>query len=251
MSCGWRGKNYLLRVGKRLIYLCINVSHMKPPLKFKSTLLVALIAAGSASISSAATMIAGSGIIVTVNSINSTGNFPPQSVVDGTGLSTTTGVHGSGGNSEWYTSNGITPAESWISFDLGATVVLDSIHVWNAVQYTGFGIDQLDIYVSTLASPGDPEGAGAGDWTQIGTDVNFAVGSATSTGFDLETQTGISLPTTAVRHVAFYSDTQHGGGNNYLGLAEVQFFEADAVPEPSAVLLGGLGVLALLRRRRH
>ena len=52
----------------------------------------------------------------------------------------------------------------------------------------------------------------------------FARGQAPISGFDLETQTGISLPTTGVRHVAFYADSQISGGNNYAGLAEVQFF---------------------------
>jgi len=176
-------------------------------------------------------LIDGSGITVTVSSINGTGTtFPPQSVVNGVGLNVTTGVHGSGGNSEWYTNNGQSPANSWISFDLGSSVVLDSVRVWNATQYPGYGIAQLDIYVSTLASPGDPEGAGSGDWTQIGTNVLFTTGAAPNYGFDLETQTGISLPTTAVRHVRFASDTQIGGGSNYLGLAEVQFFAAVAGP---------------------
>ncbi len=171
-------------------------------------------------------LIDGSGITVTVSSINGTGTvFPPQSVVDGTGLNGS-GEHGEKGSSEWYTNNGQSPLDSWISFDLGASVVLDSVHVWNATQYVDYGIAQLDIYVSTLVSPGDPEGAGAGDWTKIATDVFFAAAGSPNVGFDLENQTGISLPTTAVRHVRFESDTQIGGGSNYLGLAEVQFFAA-------------------------
>lgn len=176
-------------------------------------------------------LIAGSAITVTVSSINGTGTtFPPQSVVDGTGLNATTGVHGSGGGSEWYTNNGQSPVDSWISFDLGSSVVLDSIHVWNATQYINYGIKQVDIYVSNLVSPGDPEGAGAGDWTKIGTDVFFAAAGSPNVGFDLETQTGISLPATAVRHVRLESDTQIGGGTNYLGLAEVRFFAAGVGP---------------------
>ena len=212
-----------------------------------TSLVLALAVTGSAS----AALIDGSGITVTVNSINSTGNFPPQSVVDGTGLNGS-GEHASGGLSEWYTNNGNNPAESWIAFDLGANYVLDSMHVWNTTQYVDFGIATLDIYVSTLVSPGDPEGAagpgGAGDWTQIGNNVSFAAAGSPNIGFDLETQTGISLPTTAVRHVRFEVDTAINS-NNYVGLAEVQF---TAIPEPGSLAFGlGLGGLLIARRRRQ
>jgi hypothetical protein len=127
--------------------------------------------------------------------------------------------------SEWYTNNGNNPAETWISFDLGTSVVLDSIHVWNTDLFSDFGIATLDIYVSDLATPGDPEGAGSGDWTQIGTNVSFAAAGSPNIGFDLETQTGILLPNTAVRHVRFEVNTAINS-NNYVGLAEVQFFAA-------------------------
>lgn len=108
----------------------------------------------------------------------------------------------------------------------------------------------LDVYVSSLAAPGDPEGAEAANWTRIGDNVTFAQYSTTNnTGFDYETQTGTTIASAPVRHVRFEPTATFGNtSSGYVGLAEVQFFAA--VPEPSAALLGGIGFLALLRRRR-
>lgn len=81
----------------------------------------------------------------------------------------------------------------------------------------------------------------------------YSVGTLSATqgngGFQL-----IDLGTTltGVTNVRFSSITNFGadgtGNSNIVGLNEVRF--VNAVPEPSAALLGGLGVLALLRRRR-
>lgn len=201
--------------------------------------------------SHAATLIDGSGITVTASNTNTaTGSPTPyanQYVVDGSGITANYGATGT----EWFTNDGEVRDNTWIAFDLGAEYVLDSIHVWNANRYIDWGIDQLDVYVSTIVLPGDPEGAGAANWTQIGTNVNFAqtpTQRAADTGFDFETQTGINLPTTAVRHIWFAVDSAFdSNANGYVGLNEVQF---SAVPEPSAVLVGCLGLLGLLRRRR-
>ena len=57
---------------------------------------------------------------------------------------------------------------------------------------------------------------------------------------------------TGVTNIRFSSITNFGadgtGNSNIVGMNEVRF--VNVVPEPSAALLGGLGVLALLRRRR-
>ncbi|TAE91389.1 MAG: PEP-CTERM sorting domain-containing protein [Verrucomicrobia bacterium] len=81
----------------------------------------------------------------------------------------------------------------------------------------------------------------------------YSVGTLSATqgngGFQL-----IDLGTTltGVTNVRFSSITNFGadgtGNSNIVGMNEVRF--VNAVPEPSAALLGGLGVLALLRRRR-
>ncbi len=201
----------------------------------------------------AATMIVGSGITATTSTVNA-GYGAPNVVVDGTGL--TAGVHSTTGSTMWFTGNAKAYG-AWISFDLGSNVVLDSIQIWNSSTLTQLGINQVDIYVATVAIPGAITGSsgseantGTGaDWTLIGTNVNFLQApSSGNTGFDLETQVGNILPSTAVRHVRFEVDSNFNGANtNYAGLSEVQFF---AVPEPSTTALLGLGGLALILRRR-
>ena len=102
-----------------------------------------------------------------------------------------------------------------------------------APQSVNYGIKQLDIYVSDVFSAGDPEGAGAANWTKIADNVTFAAAGTPNVGFDLETQTGISLPAIAVRHVRFEIDTnQDDATTGYVGLAEVQFSPPPAAPTP-------------------
>lgn len=80
----------------------------------------------------------------------------------------------------------------------------------------------------------------------------FATGTSPNFGFDLETQTRVSLPTNAVRHVRFESDTQIGGGKSCLGLAEVQFFQqVSEIPEPAPSAMGRVGLTLIAARRRR
>jgi len=186
-------------------------------------------------------LIDGAQITVTVSSINASGAFPPQSVVDGSGLDPVTGEHGSGKNSEWVSNIGANITNGFIAFDLGGSYVLDSIQVWNYTQTLNYGVKQLDIYVSDVFAAGDPEGAGAANWTKIADNVTFAAAGSPNIGFDLETQTGITLPTYAVRHIRFETDTrQDDATSGYFGLAEVQFFAASSGPDASAPTLASL-----------
>lgn len=166
----------------------------------------------------------------------------PELTVDGSGLEHATGEHANGTQLSWRSSNNGNVGIEWIQWDLGATYHLDSIHVWNYNDGVRFksGINELDIYVSAIADPGDPEGAGAANWTKIGRGISFPIasGESTYTGFDLATETGIALPATEVRHVRFDLMSNHWEdgtplGNpqelHLIGLAEIQFF---ASPEP-------------------
>ena len=186
-------------------------------------------------------LIGGSGITVSVSSLNGdVSNYPPQTVVNGTGLNGS-GEHASGGKSEWVSHIGADIANGFISFDLGGTYVLDSMHVWNCTQFVNYGIKQLDIYVSDVFSAGDPEGAGAANWTKIADNVTFAAAGTPNVGFNLETQTGITLPAFAVRHVRFEIDTnQAGSTSGYVGLAEVQFIAAPSGPDTAEPTISSL-----------
>lgn len=229
---------------------------MKPT----SSLLVALLTCSSAYSATLINTYGPSNISVTSSSDLNVSNAKTKTV-DASGFNTTTLEHSTATQTSWISADNNAVGSEWIQWDLGATVVLDSIRVWNYNDPARFdiGIQTLDIYVSSVTTPGDPEGLEAANWTKVGNNVTIPKGEGvnTYTGFDLETEAGFSLPGTAVRYVRFEVNSTYwdGGGASGLtadqaALAEIQFFEADAVPEPSAALLGGLGFLVLLRRRR-
>jgi len=78
----------------------------------------------------------------------------------------------------------------------------------------------------------------SGGWTQLGTTRSLTTVAA-SQAFDLS---GIS----SAQYIALEIMTAHTT-NGRVGFDEAAI---TAIPEPSAALLGGLGFLALLRRRR-
>lgn len=245
-------------------------------LTFNATLLT-LLTAGTSSAQTLINEYDPENITASASSAQNASNTGAFKTIDASGFNTMTGEHGGSTGIHWQSAdNGVTAYESdatwdpdtfdeFIQWDLGAQYVLDSIQVWNYNDVSRYdsGINQLDIWVSSLASPGDPEDGGAADWTLLGADVNFskAPGAAGYTGFDLETVTGVSLPGTSVRWVRFEADSNHwdGGGfgndgsqlgPNQVALSEIQFYEV--VPEPSAfALLAGMFGLAwvMLRRR--
>lgn len=192
------------------------------------------------------------------------GEFDPNVLDD-----PTDGAHGNGTREAWRANNStaVAAADEWIQWDLGASYNLDSIQLWNYNDGSRYasGIRTLDIYLSNVATPGDPEIAGAGNadnWTHWAVNATLlaAPGTAGYTGFDLETVVGSSLPAGEFRFVRFeVNSTFIGDGINVGGgtlggqnasLSQIEFFQADGIPEPSAVLLGSIGMLALLRRRR-
>ena len=223
------------------------------------------LASGSAN---AALITVGDGLTATASSTQNATNYSPTLAVNGSGL--TSGQHTTDNRANWWSDNtGGDPdldptefvAEQWIQFDLGDSYVLSTIQVWNNNQIGGgglvnSGINQLDIYYSSSATdPGDPEGAGSGNWTLWKEDAIFTIapGADGYTGFDMATDTGVdtALPTTDVRWVRFEVDSVFIDNATYpdsVGLAEIQF---TAVPEPSTTaLLGLVGLSLILRRRR-
>jgi hypothetical protein len=177
--------------------------------------------------------------------------FPPVRTIDGSGLSG--GVHANTVGTSWLTPNGNDPSDDWIEWDLGASYTLNSIQVWN-VNNNGnatFSTEDVDIYFSNAASPGDPEGAGSANWIHYtGSEVTLPQAPASNnTGFDLATVAGSALPASAVRFVRFELNSGYHGTNTYTGIAEIQF-DGTAIPEPSSLALIGLGGLAFFLRRR-
>lgn len=234
-------------------------------------------AAGLAVSANAATLIntypsaSTSNIVATASSIepNTSVNGPDRTVIEANnGFNPATGVHGTGTQSTWRSNQSETMGTQWIQWDLGASYQLGSIQVWNfndAFRRAG-GIRQVDIYLSNTVAPGDPEGAGAANWSLWAEDAILDPGSGLAgyTGFDLETVVGSSLPSSDIRYVRFEVDstfrsdgidlnaldggiTGTGDAAGVSALAQIEFYE---IPEPGAALLGSLGLLSLLRRRR-
>ena len=178
------------------------------------------------------------------------------------------GQHGASTRQSWRANNStaVDAAEEWIQWDLGSSFTLDSIQVWNYNDSSRFesGIRTVDIYISNVANPGDPEGSGAANWSLWGDNVTLlgAPGAGGYTGFDLATAVGggeFALDSVLTRYVRFEVNSTFigdgidlpGGGNlggQNASLSQIEFF---AVPEPSVALLSGLGALLLLRRRKH
>jgi methionine-rich copper-binding protein CopC len=179
---------------------------------------------------------------------NGTQAWHPYRTINGSGL--TGGEHGSANLTGWLVRKesiqGVSPdvADSHIQWDLGASYPLESIRIWNMNQNgdIGSGIRSVDVYLSNVEFPGDPEGVGAENWTKLGdASLEFPQAPASgNTGFDLETATSTSLPTTEVRTIRFELNTNWRGDNSFTGLSEIQFTAAtrgtDTTPPALTIL---------------
>ena len=160
------------------------------------------------------------------------------STINGSGLSGVgdilTQTHDFGGG-QWISGNGTSPNVE-VVFDLGGTFTVDSVHLWNfnwANGVTGWGTQRLDLSFST-----------DGGSTYGNTVQNLAfTRNVHPNPIPAQTQTFAAV--SGVTHIKV-SDLVYFAGP-YVGFAEIRF---GAIPEPSTALLGGLGLLALLRRRR-
>ena len=222
----------------------------------KSLVAAAAVAVLAASTSTSAAVIT-SGITPTASgSFGSGWAGGLADTINGTGLSGTAGseVHAGTGTVGWMVDDGDGPAvDVWIQWDLGQSYSLDSVKVWNLGNAIGgaWGARSVDVFYSNVATPGDPEAAGAANWTQLGSTLEFAAADDPTSGFDLETLAGTSI-TGDVRYIRFEINSQWGsavGGSDdgRVGIGEIQFTE---VPEPSSLALMAIGGLLIARRRR-
>ncbi len=173
----------------------------------------------------------------------------------------------------------MTAGKVWIVADLGASYDLTTIRIWNfnwdntagspTTSLNNRGVSQFDLFLRDSAADTD-------DGTVGGATINLSnVSDATnaltdSAVFNLgttdvwtlaisnqalaqapnnDTYTGESIDLTGqtARFIAIRVDSSYGGTG--IGLGKVRF-DGTLVPEPGAALLGSLGLLALLRRRR-
>ena len=141
------------------------------------------------------------------------------------------------GATQWLSGNSLSGV---VTFDLGGTYDVDSVHLWNWVYTnttsTKWGVATVDFSFSTngtnflnteaLSFVADP--------------TPGALGPSVAQTKTFTTQTGVT-------HIQLGNFTNLEG-TTYVGFGEIRFSEA--VPEPSTTALLGLGGLALILRRR-
>lgn len=190
-------------------------------------------------------------------------NLTVGGLTRGSGIGTTTGTGAAnawGGNDFTIT----TPSEA-------AAITANEFATLSITASTGFTVSFSDIaaYNIRRSSTGPTTGqwqfqVGAASFVDIGTDITW--GAVTTSAGNPQTSINL-LGITALQNVAagtavtfrvvtwgatstggtwYLNDPSNSVGNDFIINGSVA-----AIPEPSAALLGGLGFLALLRRRRN
>jgi hypothetical protein len=181
------------------------------------------------------------------------GTVSPANTIDPSDL--VAGAHGVSVGDNWLTGNlGVFNGGTWpaaldavtISWDLGASYNLSSLHLWNhnEVGNTHRSIASAVVDVSEFANFASPT-------TITLASILQAPGTAGYLGTDY------TLVATG-RYVQFRNMTKHthpgtGDTNQYIGISEIRF-EGSLVPEPNSVIMLGLGIVGLstmARRRRQ
>ncbi len=144
-------------------------------------------------------------------------------------------------NAYWLSVNGAVGAGTEVlEFDLGGSYDINGLWHWKYTREADRPIKTFDISYSTDGGtnwtiPVAATSLGMTDWTtSLGTrEDSYAEFRSFNT----------LVGATDIR----FSNLQNYGDPGYFALFEIRF---SAVPEPSAALLGGFGLLMLLRRRR-
>jgi len=196
----------------------------------------------------------------------------PMQTFDGTGLNTpadpndptlftnTGGANNFAQQENWLadarTANGQPPlADHWIAYDLGSVQSIDVMNIFNLGVSTGGnnarGANDISIYYRADSSfGGNADRSDAtfdnNGWTLFA-DTTLSIGSIADTTGALPPD-AFDLGGVMASNVAIDVLTTHGDAN-FIGLGEVQFF--NAVPEPGAstMLLVGLAMIAAMRRK--
>lgn len=229
-----------------LLLIVPSVSPLYPTMK-KTSVLLALLC-GAASLANAATFITP----VSVTSSNSVAYFPIANLIEGPGVGYGAAEphDGAGAGHTWVTnapggfpSNYIAAAGAPILvFDLGGDFLLTEISTWGYTTANANGVQTFDLRFATEAQGITNFGSPQTGFTALLSDI---------------TRDSHALVPVTARFVEFTATSNYftapgdgsGGtlaGGDRVGLGEVAF----AIPEPSAVALGGLALIGLLRRRR-
>lgn len=193
-------------------------------------------------------------------------------MIDGSGILAAGDLHTSVLANNMWLSSGVDPtadvdrfagvaAGPWAEFDLGSDVELADMHIWNygEASWPSWGAMSLkDVEILYTAVGGGAGGWGSdtfADWASLGgpRTLNGEM-SGSCCGFveDFAATDIIDFGGATARYVVILATNDSlnwnylNGSNIDAGLSEVRFYP---VPEPSAVVLIGLGGLLMLRRR--
>jgi len=151
-----------------------------------------------------------------------------------------------------YFSGGTSPI---IVFDLGADTTVGSVLIWQ-YQNNGGGDTNVGNQAYTINVRFNTAAEGSSTFSGAPTLITLKKVPGADGLNGVNSAQAFAVPTTpTARYVQFeVTDNYRGisgvtGGGDRVGLGEVRF-ATDVVPEPSSALLGTLGLLALLRRRR-
>jgi len=133
-------------------------------------------------------------------------------------------------------------SDGLLTIDMGSSVAVSRIGIWmyldgDASGATFDSTKNFEVFSSTDGT------ADSGSITSLGTFSLPDVNPGTGLIFDITDATSRYF---LVNSTSLWNDSVPAG-NDHASIGEVVF---EAIPEPSAALLGGLGLLALLRRRR-
>lgn len=172
----------------------------------------------------------------------------------GAGLPSTWTTTSNAYTSEWQSGFLLSGASNskigWAAFDLGSlTTGLDELYIWHIRENSGRVAATYNVYVASTPTVALTHGP---DNTSAATDYDFASGGWTKINGSALTgtyqgSTVVDLGEVSGRYVAIEILTNTGDANR-VGFAEVGI---TYIPEPRAALLGGIGLLMLLHRRRN
>jgi hypothetical protein len=158
-----------------------------------------------------------------------------------------------------YTPTSANNKMGWGTFNLGSSQSLNELFIWNVRNGTTTEIRNYNIYFADTALnlPGssskvDYDFSVANGWSSFGSftmaATQLTLGNGAEAVHDVSGNSAQYIGIEIITNNGNYTDNGNGTASGRVGLAE--FAVTAPIPEPSAALLGSLGTLLLLRRRK-